>query len=587
MRRKRRSRPLWRPVFSLGLIAAMCVSVSAQVVDKKENSVRFNKPLPLEKAGDPAAPKPRAPDAKPVGNVEALPLTDADKLSLQRAGQTLNLQTSYQLDGAPKGFELPHTKEAAWMRQVAYGNPRSPATSGEWVVVGSGGGNQVYGIDIVTGERKWTNACKDSGISSIEIDGDSAYYTTYSCTLERVRVLTGKTVYSAWISSTVDNQPVVADGQVYCSFQGGGGTQLIAQNAESGAVKWSINAGSTGGIQGPVVADGCVMLATNDGSLGCYNLSTGATQWKNSLGLTAAPVAVPGGILCVTPAEQTLVEEKPAEPEPSTDSGHGKPESDKDSVVPVKPAVVAQPGTLLTHGKMRLGLLSAKESPKVNVTGPRAAFRGGLDYQGPRPGFDGEMVFFAAGGHISAMVLGGSAPQWDVAIAGGENMEFTSPVVCGGLVITATKDGYVLALSRRTGSLVWCYRFMGQSFIAKPAVGKDRLLITSGSGALISIPTGLSSSAAMGEEAPESIIAREFSKNRKPDAPGQIDPNAGGNVEGKLPESVTPPADREPEPPTAVERETPKGEFERTEKRKAEREAAKGREYEPKKFRRE
>ncbi|CAG0932906.1 hypothetical protein PLCT1_02202 [Planctomycetaceae bacterium] len=585
MRRKRRSRPLLRPVFSLGLIAVMCVSVSAQVVDKKKDSVRFIRPLPLEQAADTAAPKPRAPDAKPAGNVEAVPLTDADKLSLARAAQTFNLQTSYREDAAPKGFGLPHTTENAWMRHVASGNPRSPATSGDWVVVGSGGGNEVYGIDIVSGERKWTNACKDSGISSIEISGDSAYYTTYSCTLERVRVLTGKTVFSSWISSTVDNQPTVADGQVFCSFQGSGGTRLTSQSADNGSVKWSVNTGNAGGIQGPVLADGCVMLATVDGSLGCYNLSTGAVQWKNSLGLTTAPVAVPGGVLCVTPAEQTLVEEKPAEPAP--EEGQGKPESDKDSVVPVKPAVVAQTGTLVTHGKVRLGLLSAKESPKANATSRLTAIRGGLDYQGSRPGYDGEMVFFAAGGHISALMLGSNAPQWDVAIAGGENMEFTSPVVCGGMVITATKDGYVLALSRRTGSPIWCYRFTGHSFIAKPAVGKDRLLITSASGALISIPTGLSSGAAIGAESPESIIAREFSKNRKPDAPGTIDPNAGGNVEGKLPESVTPPTDAEPEPPTAVERETTKGEFERAEKRKAEREAAKGKEYEPKKFRRE
>ena len=584
MRRKRSRRPLLRPVFSLGLLAVMCVSVSAQVVDKKKDSVRFNKPLPLEKAGDPAAPRPRAPDARPACNVEAIPLTDADKLNLQRASQSLNVLALYRDDAAPGGFDLPHTKEKAWIRQVAGGNPRSPATSGDFVVVGSGGGNQVYGIDIVSGERKWTNACKDSGISSIEIDGDSAYYTTYSCTLERVRVLTGKTVYSQWISSTVDNQPVVADGQVYCSFQGGNGTQLIAQNAENGVVRWSVSVGSGGGIQGPVVADGCVMLATTDGSLGCYNLSTGATQWKNSLGLTAAPVRVPGGILCVTPADQSVVEEKA--PEPQAEPGHGKAESDKDSIVPVKPAVVAQPGTLLTHGKVRLGLLSAKESPKVNVSGGPRVVRGGMDFQGARPGFDGETVYFAAGGHISAMVLGANAPRWDVAIAEGANAEFTSPVVCGGLVITATKDGYVLALSRHTGSLVWCYRFVGQSFIAKPAVGKDRLLITSASGALISIPTGLSSNAVVGAPSPESVIAREFAKNRNQEVPSPVDPNAGGNVEAKPGEPAPRPSESGPrEEPTRAE--VSKGEFERAEKRKQEREEAAGRPYEPKKFRRE
>jgi outer membrane protein assembly factor BamB len=573
-------------MFSLGLIAVMCVSVSAQVADKKKDSVRFNKPLSLEKAGEAAPTKQRAPDARPVGNVEALPLTDADKLSLERVSQFMNVQTDFQQDAAPRGFSLKHTTQSAWIRRITYGNPRSPATSGDLVVVGSGGGNLVYGINIETGERKWTNACKDSGISNIEIDGDSAYYTTYSCTLERVRVLTGKTVNSTWISSTVDNQPVVSNGRAYCSYQGQGGVRLSAHDVDSGAEKWSVVTGGAGGIQGPVVADGCVMLATVDGSLGTYDVGTGSLKWKASLGLTTAPVAVPGGVLCVTPAEQTLVEEK--REEPKAEEQPAKPESEKDSIVPVKPSTKGVlPGTLITQGKVSLGLLSATEAPKTSVVSGVQGPRGGLDYQGARPGFDGEMAFFAAGGHISALALGSNARQWDVAILGGEGMEFTTPVVCGGLVISATNTGYVFALSRRTGTLIWSYRFNGQSFMAKPAIGKDRLLITSASGALISIPIGLSSAATVSKESPEAEIAREFQKNRTDEAPKPIDPNAGGSVDGKLPEAVRPPADPEPAPPTPVEREVVKGEFERAEKRKAEREAAKGKEYEPKKFRRE
>ena len=596
--RRKRSRPLFRPVFAFSLLAVMCVSVSAQVVEKKKDSVRFIKPVPLEKAGEAkAAPKPALPAAKSVVSGPATPLTDADKLNLGALAHKFTLSSGRKRDGVATSFALPHTTEQAWVSDVAWGNPRSPAASGDVVVVGSGGGNEIYGIEIASGKRLWTARSKDAGISSIEIDGDSAYYTTYSCTFERVRVLTGEMVFAKWISPTVDNQPAVKDGKAFCSFQGAGGTRLTAHDVDSGGEKWSVSTGSMGGIQGPVIGDGYVLLATLDGALGCYDMGSGKLNWKQSLGLTAAPVAVPGGVLCVTPSELAGAAEeiKPApSPEAKGPQAPAKPESDKDTVVPVKPAKTAdeakaepQSGTLITHGSRRLGLLATKEIPKQGAitSGPPAG--GGLDFQGSRPGFDGEMVFFAVNGYISALALKSNAPQWEVALAGNTARSFTQPVVQNGMVIIGTSDGYVMALSRRTGQALWCYQFEGQSFASKPAVGKDRVLITSTSGSLIAIPTGLSSKQVVGAASPEADVAREFHKNRTPGTPEAPRPDASGPADAARPPER---GEARPEPEVderRVETEPSKGEFERAEKRKQERKAAEGKEYEPKKYRRE
>lgn len=592
--RRKRCKPMFRPVFAFSLLAVMCVSVSAQVVEKKKDSVRFIKPAPLERAEEAAPPsKPRPPVVAPVRNCEALPLTDADKLQLWRVAHKVDLRNSTAGANSFANFDLPHTKVSAWVRKVAHNNPRSPAASGDIVVVGSGGGNQVYGLDISTGRQLWMATSKDAGISSIEIDGDSAYYTTYSCTFERVRLISGEIAFVKWISPTVDNQPAVRGGKAFCSYQGANGTRLTAHSIETGAEKWSINAGANGGIQGPVIGDGCVLLATTDGALGCYDLDSGKLNWKQSLGLTVAPVAVPGGILCVTPVAAPKTAEPPAdskEPKPAEKSQPAKPESDRDSVVPVKPAETSEPGSdskseekvLAAHGTQKLGLFSTGAPPAQNpgMTGPPG--NGGLDYQGARPGYDGEMAFFAHNGRISALGLAPGSKHWEVAVAGSQARHFTTPVVSAQMMIVATSDGYVLAFSRATGQTIWAYQFEGQSFASKPAVGKDRVMFTSTSGALISIPTGVSAKSDSGKPVSDAEISRDFEKNRKPNQPPPSDPNAGRSEEAARPPEAT----IEPEAPPTVAGPS-KGEQERAEKRKQERKEAKGEKYEPKPFRRE
>lgn len=596
--RRKRCRPMFRPVFAFSLLAVMCVSVSAQVVEKKKDSVRFIKPVPLEKAQEAAPPaaKPRQRTVAPLGSCEVLPLTDADKLQLWRVAHKVSARGGSMAAGTATSFELPHTSEQAWIRQVAHGNPRSPAASGDIVVVGSGGGSQVYGLDIATGRDLWMATSKDAGISSIEIDGDSAYYTTYSCTFERVRLISGEVAFVKWISPTVDNQPAVKGGKAFCSFQGANGTRLTAHSVETGAEKWSINAGANGGIQGPVIGENCVLLATTDGALGCYDLDSGKLNWKQSLGLTVAPVAVPGGILCVTPVAMPKAVEPAtgsSEAKPADERQPAKPESDRDSVVPVKPAETSEPAeqatsqekVLVAHGTQKVGLLGTNEPPAQNVsmTGPPGS--GGLDYQGARPGFDGEMAFFAACGRITALGLKPGAKRWDVALAGDQGRLFTTPVVSGSMVIVGTSDGYVMAFSRSSGQTIWAYQFEGHSFGSKPAVGKDRVLITSTSGALISIPTGVSAKSDSGKPVSDAEISRDFEKKRTPNTPPPGDPNAGPTVDGGRPPErpdATPEADT---PPTA--NGASKGEQERAEKRKQERKEAKGEKYEPKPFRRE
>ncbi len=579
---QRRRVPLVRPAFTLAVLLVMGVSASAQVVEKpKRDSVRFIKPLPLAGSGEIAQPE------SSLKKNATLTLTDADKLRLDLLSHPIAFDQIASTNGDPTLFRVAHTPANAWVRRVATGNPRSPATSNGLVVVGSGSGNSVYGYDVEQGRFKWQAVSKDAGISSIVIDGDSAYYTTWSCTLERVLTDSGKAIYSKYLASTVNTAPEISKEQVFVSYQSGNGNRLSAHDINSGNVTWCANTGDASGITSAVAFEDSVLLSTSDGSLSCFSSSAGKIQWQRRLGMTTAPVITPRGILLVTPARASTPDAEAA-PQPEAPA---KPESDRDTVVPAKPAA-PEPGLgriLSALGDKQLSLVSNAQDPGID-TNERGSSRDGLDYQGARPGVDGDVVYFAAGGCISAVQVRTGAKLWSQTIFEGDKLSFTTPVVSGDLLITATSSGHVLALRKSNGAAVWCYRYVGQAFDAKPALAAGRVLLTTTSGLIVSLPTGLKPAVpgiAAADNTPQSAdeIAREFQKNRGRELPPAVPVGPAEPASGDA-NADTSRGDAQPDEPAPQPTPT-KGEWDRREERKAAREENAGRKYEPKPYKRE
>ena len=119
----------------------------------------------------------------------------------------LNQEVSAAKGATAARFPTVHGAGDGWALRVAGNNPRSPAAQDGVVVVGTGSGNTVFGVEVETGLVRWSAVSKDSGISSVIVAGDSAYFTTWSCTLERVRVSDGHHEFSKWLASTVECAP--------------------------------------------------------------------------------------------------------------------------------------------------------------------------------------------------------------------------------------------------------------------------------------------------------------------------------------------------------------------------------------------
>ena len=522
-------------------------------------------------------------------------------LDLNALAISVNLSADGALAGDGTAFMVGHSTEQAWVARVAQDNPRSPAAHNGMVVVGSGRSSAVYGYEIATGKRKWTATSKDSGISNIVISLGHAYYTTYSCTLERVRVNDGANMYSKWLAPTVDCAPDVKDDLVATSYHKNADWKVTLHDAEKGAEKWSTDVGGQGVLTAPVIMDDNVFVTTADGNLTRLESKKGKQQWSAAFGAVSAPVSTPWGLLVTTTwdgksGDGVKVGEKSETP---ADRKRRERETVTDAE-PIAPTVVA-------NKDRRVALVekpSVKPAGKAGspLTGPRSS----LDFQGLRPGISHASIFFAYAGCLVAVdPLVGNA-RWSLKLTE-PGVEFTRPVAWRGLVMVAGSNGLVCAIEEHTGALVWAYNFKGMRFLAEPAVDDNQLFLTTATGQLICLPTGAElreprKAGAVGDPGVEGMasaywkVQKTFQRVRdivrnvepEPEQPPQPAPDArNGNGPGNgAPNNG--PGNENAAPPRRDEEteEVTKGQWERREDRKAERAKANGENYEKKPFKR-
>ena len=471
-----------------------------------------------------------------------------------------------------KLFAVDHTTDKAWVAQVASGNARSPAAAKGIVVVGSGGGNQIWGYDVESGRRRWVARSDDSGISSIVISGDSAYFTTYSCTLERVLVESGVHKFRKWISSTVECAPEVAGDTAFASYRGGKAHMISAHSIGSGGETWKAEAPGNV-VYAPVVSGNTLYVTTMDGRLAAFDAAKGTQSWSRGAGALSAPVVSDYGLLVVT-ADAAMPASAPASPAPAETSAAPKPavagpgaagkDDRKTESKPTPkaegpaaaPAAVGEVGvTLATEGSRRLALVSPKAVPAqvdIKLSGPTGY---GLDYQGMRPGVDGDLCVIAMGSRVIALDLKTGQVNWEIQVET-KHGQFCQPVFGDGMVFLADNHGFVTAVKRDTGKLVWSYRAEGMKFAASPCVEKNRLVLTTEHGEMLCIPTGVKQGKSSQDPAPvfQRAVVEKGGVKPARDVPDPRTP--APLVRGETATPIEPPPVTGPnvdEPPTVTE----------------------------------
>ncbi|MCB9893406.1 MAG: PQQ-binding-like beta-propeller repeat protein [Planctomycetes bacterium] len=535
------------------------------------------------------------PDAK-----QPAPQAEQQVLDLAEASIPVNLPSGANYAGDARPFIVGHTTDEAWMAKVATGNPRSPAAQDGVVVVGSGSGANVYGYEQSSGKLKWTATSKDSGISNILISLGHAYYTTYSCTLERVRIADGNTSYSKYLAPTVTCAPDVKDALVAASYRNGSKWNVSLHSSEEGSQKWKVDVGAETVLTAPVLTDDGVFIASADGGVTCLEEKKGKKAWSAEFGAVSAPVPTKWGLLVTTTWDGQGGEGARPADKPMTAEERKRRERE---TVTTAEAQVAR--TVVAASNRRVAIV---DDPKQKPAGKSAAKlsgpNSGLDFQGLRPGVGTSRIYFAHAGNLVAVDPMFGRAVWSVKFAD-ESSEFTRPVVARGLVFVAGTNGIVSAFEERKGAMVWSYKFRDTRFLAEPCVDGDQLFLTTAAGQLIQMPIGSEERAFRNVvddendiEGAASIywkVQQAFRRVRNivreveevpeqpekpaPDANDNNGPqNSGPNGDG-APREALPPREDE-------EEELTKGQWERREDRKTERERPNGREYEKKPFRR-
>lgn len=536
-------------------------------------------------------------DDPPASETEEQPQATDHVLDLSRLSIPVKLPGLKDGDGDT--FGVGHSMDDAWAAKVAASNPRSPAVEDGMVVVGSGGGSKVYGYDAESGKRNWTASSKDAGISSIVISAGFAYYTTYSCTLERVQVSNGKNSYSKYLAPTVDCAATVDNDIVATAYRSGGAWNVAVHGAERGGKRWAQSVGTQGVLTAPVIHDEQVFVACADGKVSKLDSHTGRNHWTADLGAVSAPVTTSWGLLVTTTWDG---KSEPSAKQAKPRTAEERKRRERETVTDAE----AQTGTLAAAKDRRIALIAdLEEQPEGKSGGELAGPRVTLDFQGLRPGVSSRHVVFAYAGQVICVDPQLGEVLWNVKITD-DKSDFVRPVCHEGLVIAATTSGTVCALEESTGALIWSYEFTHERFLAEPAVEKDRLFITTASGKLVSMPIGIYSIDTGRHDAGDEIdqdaaaaywkLQKAFRKVRdivrgvekpEPRAP-QPGPDArnGNGPDDSAPDNGA--GDREAVRPREDEaEELTKGQWERREDRKAERAKAEGKRYERKPYKRE
>ncbi len=171
------------------------------------------------------------------------------------------------------------TGETNWSFRGDVGTDTPPVAVGDVVYVTAV--NTAYALDLQTGTEVWkygTDRFPARGFAPVIDDG--AYYFAPDDHLYALDTSTGDPVWTYQLDSMASTAPVVAEGAVYVASENGG---FYALDQQTGGVRWSINA-TENVLESPTVSDGVLYLESSDGYLLALDALTGDELWGFSKG---------------------------------------------------------------------------------------------------------------------------------------------------------------------------------------------------------------------------------------------------------------------------------------------------------------
>lgn len=178
------------------------------------------------------------------------------------------------------------TGEELWRESHPDGWEGEPGISGTTVIAGSDGHNRgprvVVGLDLYTGERKWTFEIPGSGIpnTAVVVHDGKAFVPTdqFGEVFYTLDVETGELLWSTDVGISSERPPAVAEGRVYLP----GDHSVYALSESSGEILWKRQL--DGQESGVLYHEGNLYVGDQNGHLSNLDPSDGSVQWRMDMG---------------------------------------------------------------------------------------------------------------------------------------------------------------------------------------------------------------------------------------------------------------------------------------------------------------
>jgi outer membrane protein assembly factor BamB len=201
----------------------------------------------------------------------------------------------------------PQTGTTTWVTAFPFAYSLSaPAVADGTVVVGAGSSN-IYALDAVTGELRWTFDTDFGVHSSPTVLNGVVYIGSNDDYLYAISLATGDAIWQRDLGFAPDVlSPAISEGVVFTSTALT--YKVFAVDALTGQSRWSrkLNGGVVS--SGPVVDQGRVFVATERGHLFSLDASTGDPLWRvKGLGDFVRHPAVADGVVYIGSSRGALI----------------------------------------------------------------------------------------------------------------------------------------------------------------------------------------------------------------------------------------------------------------------------------------
>jgi outer membrane protein assembly factor BamB len=419
-------------------------------------------------------------------------------------------QVRRQVAIRPVPFQSDDGAVTGWKVTIPGQKPlATPAVVDGRVFVGGGfGSHEFYALDASSGNPIWTYHTADDGPTAAVVDGPTIIFNTESCELETI-TRDGKPLWKKWLGDPLMSMPAVADGTVYMAYPNSRGDHryyLAAFELQTGKELWKEPIASEI-ITAPVIEDKRVYVATIDGSLFSFNRQDGAQIFREARNATSAP-AVWNGQCYFSRREQSTV----------AVNGKQAPQQNEvyaaRSIAPVAPVKdldrTKQAADYLDYSKRKasraetasqamdqsVGFGGAKGSANVSMMRAnlgQASVHGVWEYQGSKPFVDNGRMYSSMGDKVMSVDPKTEKVVWSRTLhdkgSAVLDSELTPPAIVNGKVFVGTRSGEVIALSEKTGDVIWKVK-IGEPVVFQPAVVAGRVYVSTAGGTIFCLNTG-------------------------------------------------------------------------------------------------